>query len=148
MALKLFKLRYLQVAFRYRRTKTERKSKNERSGRAGIEKTEPIHRDREETSDPTQAAEDSELKRQKIEFQINEAIRLRAISGVTVYFVPDTAHLKGRVDTASQKSAAEKAARSIRGVKEVRSSIEVNFLSLGTASLCNSRIRPASRQSH
>ena len=44
--------------------------------------------------DPTQAAEDSELKRQKIEFQIHEAIRLRAISGVTVYFVPDTAHLK------------------------------------------------------
>ena len=81
--------------------------------------------------DPTQAAEDSELKRQKIEFQIHEAIRLRAISGVTVYFVPDTAHLKGRVDTASQKSAAEKAARSIRGVKEVRSSIEVNFLEPG-----------------
>jgi BON domain len=79
----------------------------------------------------TQAAEDSELKRQKIEFQIHEAIRLRAISGVTVYFVPDTAHLKGRVDTASQKSAAEKAARSIRGVKEVRSSIEVNFLEPG-----------------
>ncbi len=81
--------------------------------------------------DPTQAAEDSELKRQKVEFQIHEAIRLRAISGVTVYFVPDTAHLKGRVDTASQKSAAEKAARSIRGVKEVRSSIEVNFLEPG-----------------
>jgi hypothetical protein len=81
--------------------------------------------------DPTQAAEDSELKRQKIEFQIHEAIRLRAISGVTVYFVHDTAHLQGRVDTASQKSAAEKAARSIRGVNEVRSSIEVNFLGPG-----------------
>ena len=81
--------------------------------------------------DPTQAAEDSELKRQKIEFQIDEAIRLRAISGVTVDFVRDTAHLKGRVDTASQKSAAEKAAQSIRGVKKVRSSIEVNFLQPG-----------------
>ncbi|HXV84857.1 MAG TPA: BON domain-containing protein [Candidatus Binatia bacterium] len=78
--------------------------------------------------DPTQATEDSELKRQKIELQIDEAIRLRAISGVTVHFVGETAHLKGKVDTASQKSAAEKAARGIRGVKKVHSSIEVNFL--------------------
>ena len=77
---------------------------------------------------PTQDAEDSELKRQKIELQIHEAIRRRAIAGVTVSFVGDTAHLKGRVDTESQKSAAEKAARAIAGVKEVRSSIEVSFL--------------------
>jgi hypothetical protein len=81
--------------------------------------------------DSTQGAEDSELKRRKIEVQIHEAIRLRAISGVTVHFVGDTAHLEGRVDTESQKSAAEKAARSVPGVKEVRSSIEVNFFLLG-----------------
>jgi hypothetical protein len=79
-------------------------------------------------SKPTQDAQDSELKRQKIELQIHEAIRRRAIAGVTVSFVGDTAHLKGRVDTESQKSAAEKAARTIPGVKKVRSSIEVSFL--------------------
>jgi hypothetical protein len=82
-------------------------------------------------SERTQGPEDSELKRQKIELQIQEAIRLRAISGVTVYLVGDTAHLKGRVDTESQKSAAEKAARSVPGVKEVRSSIEINSLLSG-----------------
>lgn len=79
-------------------------------------------------SKPTQDVEDSELKRQKIELKIHEAIRRRAITGVTVSFVGGKAHLKGRVDTEGQKSAAEKAARSIPGVKQVRSSIEVNFL--------------------
>ena len=82
-------------------------------------------------SERTQGPEHSELKRQKIELQIQEAIRLRAISGVTVYFTGDTAHLKGRVDTESQKSVAEKAARSVPGVKEVRSSIEINSLLSG-----------------
>jgi hypothetical protein len=96
-----------------------------------LKKQNPLIESVREPPNPTQAAEDSELKRQKIEFQIHEAIRLRAISGVTVDFVRDTAHLKGRVDTASQKSAAEKAAQSIRGVKKVRSSIEVNFLQPG-----------------
>ena len=85
-------------------------------------------------SKQTHAPEDSELKRRKIELQIDEAIRLRAITGVTVYFVGDTAHLKGRVATETQKSAAEKAARGVPGVKDVRSSIEIEFLLSGTAS--------------
>jgi BON domain len=78
------------------------------------------HRDR------NQDAQEPELKRQKMELQIDRAIRLRAITGVTVKFTDDRAYLKGQVNTESQKSAAEKAARSVRGVKEVRNSIEVN----------------------
>jgi osmotically-inducible protein OsmY len=74
----------------------------------------------------TRASKDSDLKVRKIKRQIEEAIRRRAISGVTVYFVRDTAHLKGRVATDSQKAAAEKAARRVQGVKNVRSSIEVD----------------------
>jgi len=85
-------------------------------------------------SEQTHAPEDSELKRRQIELQIDKAIRLRAIAGVSVYFVGDTAHLKGRVGTEIQKSAAEKAARGVPGVKDVRSSIEIEFLLSGTAS--------------
>ncbi len=78
----------------------------------------------------TQASEDSELKRQKIELQIQKAVLRRAITGVTVSFTGDTAYLEGQVETENQKSAAEQAARSVPGVKEVRNSIEVNrFLS-------------------
>jgi hypothetical protein len=76
--------------------------------------------------DRTQDAQDTELNRQKIELQIRHAIRLRAITGVTVNFRGDKAYLKGKVDTESQRSAAEKAARSVPGVKEVRNSIEIN----------------------
>jgi hypothetical protein len=82
-------------------------------------------------SERTHAPDDSELKRRKIEHQIDQAIRLRAITGVRVYFVGDTAHLKGRVATETQKSAAEKAARSVPGVKDIRSSIEIELLSSG-----------------
>jgi hypothetical protein len=82
-------------------------------------------------SEQTHAPAHSELKRRQIELQIDKAIRLRAIAGVSVYFAGDTAHLKGRVDTETQKSAAEKAARSVPGVKDVRSSIEIEFLLLG-----------------
>jgi len=77
----------------------------------------------------TQASEDSELKRKKIELQIHGAILLRAITGVTVSFVGETAYLEGQLATENQKSAAEKAARSIPGVEEVRNSIEVNRFS-------------------
>lgn len=79
-----------------------------------------------ETRDRTQDAEDAKLNRQKIELQIRHAIRLRAITSVTVNFRGDKAYLKGKVDTESQRSAAEKAARSVPGVKEVRNSIEIN----------------------
>lgn len=76
----------------------------------------------------TQASEDSGLKRQNIELQIHHAIHLRAITGVTVYFIGNTAYLDGRVETGNQKSAAEKAARTVPGVKAVHNSIEVNRL--------------------
>ncbi len=82
-------------------------------------------------SERAQGPEDSEIKRQKLQLKIQEAIRLRAIGGVTVYFLGDTAHLKGRVATERQKSVAENAARSVPGVKEIRSSIEINLLSSG-----------------
>jgi BON domain/Nuclease-related domain len=75
-----------------------------------------------------QASEDSELKRQKIELQIRRAIHRRAITGVTVSFIGDTAYLKGEVETEKQKSAAEKAARSVPGVKGIRNSIDINRL--------------------
>ncbi|TMA07764.1 MAG: BON domain-containing protein [Deltaproteobacteria bacterium] len=75
-----------------------------------------------------QASEDSELRRQKIELQIRQAIVLRAITGVTVSFVGDTAYLRGQVESENQRSAAEKAARSVPGIKEIRNSIEVNRL--------------------
>lgn len=79
------------------------------------------------TAKETPAPEDSELRRQQLEREIHEAIGLRAIDGVTVNVLGDTAHLTGRVDTESQKSAAELAARSVPGVKQVRSSIEIQF---------------------
>ena len=82
-------------------------------------------------SEEAQAFEKSGLKREKLVLQIDKAIRLRAISGVTVHIVEDTAHLEGRVATESQKAAAEKAARGVPGVKDIRSSIKIDFLSSG-----------------
>ncbi|MGH7772125.1 MAG: BON domain-containing protein [Candidatus Binatia bacterium] len=73
----------------------------------------------------TRASDDSEVKRHRIELQIRRAILNRAITGVTVSFTGDTATLQGKVETENQKSAAEQAARSSPGVKEVRNSIEV-----------------------
>jgi hypothetical protein len=77
------------------------------------------------------ARKDLNLKRQKLELQIEKAIRRRAIAGVSVDFVGDTAHLKGRVATENQKAAAEKAARGVPGVKKLRSSIEIRPLLSG-----------------
>jgi len=73
-----------------------------------------------------QAPGDLELKRQKVELQIHDAILRRAVTGVSVYFAGDTAYLRGQVETENQKSAAEKAAGSIPGVKEIHNSIDVN----------------------
>lgn len=74
----------------------------------------------------TPAPGDSEAKRRKIEVQIRDAIRRRAIRGVRVSFVGETAYLEGQVETENQKSAAEKAARSVPRVKEIRNSIELS----------------------
>ncbi len=74
-----------------------------------------------------ESATSNELQseQQKMERLLRDAILLRAIQGVTVKFVDDTAYLEGQVATENQKSAAEKAARSVAGIKEVRNSIEV-----------------------
>lgn len=85
----------------------------------------------ERTSKPveqSQPREDSDRKRRRLELEIDKAIRRRAIAGVTVDFVGDTARLKGLVATENQKAAAEKAARGVPGVKNVRSFIAIDFL--------------------
>jgi hypothetical protein len=71
--------------------------------------------------------EDSHLKRRRLELEVDRAIRRRAIAGVTVHFAAGRAHLKGRVATEAQRAAAEKAARDVSGVEDVRSSIETGF---------------------
>jgi hypothetical protein len=88
----------------------------------------------ERTSKPaeqSQPREDADRKRRRLELEIDKAIRLRAIAGVTVDFVGDTARLKGRVATENQKAAAEQAARGVPGVKNVRNFIAIDFLASG-----------------
>jgi hypothetical protein len=66
--------------------------------------------------------------RQKtVEAQIDRAIHLRAVDGVYVVFVNDTAYLTGSVLSEKQKAAAEEAARKVPGVKRVQSSILVKW---------------------
>ena len=79
-------------------------------------------------SDQSPPTKDSELKRRKIELQIDQAIRRRAITGVTVHFAGSTVHLTGRVATESQKSVAENAARGMKGVDAIRNSIETDSI--------------------
>jgi general secretion pathway protein A len=72
------------------------------------------------------ALDDRESQSKKTELQIVKAIRNRAIDGIQVSVVEGKAFLDGRVASERQKSAAEQATRSIPGVKEVQSRIEVN----------------------
>jgi hypothetical protein len=67
----------------------------------------------------------NEVRRKAIEDRIDTAIRNRAVGGVKVSFVDDTAYLAGEVISHNQKAAAERAARAIPEVKHVRSSISV-----------------------
>lgn len=78
-------------------------------------------------ADPSKAATDSDLKQRRLELEIDKAIRRRAIAGVTVQFKNGRAYLKGRVASERQKAAAEKAARNVPGVVDVRSSIETGL---------------------
>jgi hypothetical protein len=71
--------------------------------------------------------DDAENRRKKLELQVVKAIQNRAIAGVQVSVIGSAAFLDGRVATERQKSAAEKAARSVPEVKEVHSRIVVNF---------------------
>jgi general secretion pathway protein A len=72
------------------------------------------------------AFDNRESQSKKTELQIVKAIQNRAIDGVQVSVVEGKAFLDGRVATERQKSAAEQATRSVPGVKEVQSRIEVN----------------------
>ncbi|HWO43550.1 MAG TPA: BON domain-containing protein, partial [Candidatus Eisenbacteria bacterium] len=62
-----------------------------------------------------------------IERQIDRAIQARAVDGVVVAFVEETAYLSGAVLSEKQKAAAEQAARNVPGVKRVESSIQVKW---------------------
>jgi hypothetical protein len=72
-----------------------------------------------------QAHLSTEVRRKAIEDRIDTAIRNRAVGGVKVSFVDDTAYLAGEVISHNQKAAAERAARAVPEVKRVRSSISV-----------------------
>jgi len=72
-----------------------------------------------------QNSKDPEIRRKRT-LQIYKAIRNRAIAGVEVSLIGDTAYLGGRVETERQKFAAEQAARSVPGVQHVQNRIVVN----------------------
>jgi hypothetical protein len=72
-----------------------------------------------------QAQLSTEAWRKAVEYRIDTAIRNRAVGGVTVSFVDETAYLGGEVISHNQKAAAERAARAVPEVKRVRSSISV-----------------------
>ncbi len=61
--------------------------------------------------------------------QVSKAISARAISGVKVTYAKSTVYLAGIVKTQTQRLAAEQAARNVPGVREVRSSIRVQWTS-------------------
>lgn len=69
----------------------------------------------------------SELRRKRLEHEIEQAIQNRAIEGVSVSVIGDTVFLRGEVHTERQKLAAEDVARSVNGVREVRSLISVGW---------------------
>jgi len=73
------------------------------------------------------AGESRAARRKTIEHEIDKAIHQRAVEGVVVAFVNDTAYLTGAVLSENQKAAAEQAASNVPGVKRVRSSIAVRW---------------------
>jgi general secretion pathway protein A len=74
----------------------------------------------------TEAANNLTADRKRVELQIYKAIHNRAISGVEVAFVNGRAYLDGRVDSENQRLAADRAARSVPEVKQVRNRITIN----------------------
>lgn len=60
--------------------------------------------------------------------QVSRAISARAIPGVKVSYAKSTVYLAGMVKTQTQRLAAEQAARNVPGVKEIRSSIRVQWV--------------------
>jgi osmotically-inducible protein OsmY len=64
---------------------------------------------------------------QDLQIQITKAIENRAIMGIEVSVVQGTAYLDGQVATERQRTAAERAARSVAGVERVRNRIAITF---------------------
>ncbi|HME63008.1 MAG TPA: BON domain-containing protein, partial [Candidatus Binatia bacterium] len=67
----------------------------------------------------------SDQERRDLAKQISKAIENRAILNVHVSVVDGIAYLDGRVATAQQRNAAERAARGVPQVREIRNRIAV-----------------------
>jgi hypothetical protein len=76
---------------------------------------------------PVKASNDPNIRKKKIEVAVDNAIQNRAIDGVSVSFVDGTVYLDGEVATERQKAMAERAARSVPEVKQVRNRLSVKF---------------------
>ena len=74
---------------------------------------------------PVEPRRDSDLEKRRIEAEVVKAIQNRAISGVSVSVVNGVAYLDGRVASVRQKLMAERAARSVADVKDVRNRLAV-----------------------
>jgi hypothetical protein len=81
----------------------------------------------EKSSEPADPPEPTASWRKTVEHQIDKAIQMRAVDGVVVVFINDTAYLTGAVLSEKQRAAAEEAARNVLGVKRVQSSISVKW---------------------
>jgi len=78
-------------------------------------------------SDEDRPVESPDDPSSSIAQRVSKAISARAISGVKVFYVKSILYLEGEVKTQSQRLAAEQAARNVSGVKEIRSSIRVEW---------------------
>lgn len=76
---------------------------------------------------PIKVSNDPNIRKKKIELAVDNAISNRAIDGVSVSFVDGTVYLDGEVATERQRLAAERAARSVPDVKQVRNRLSVKF---------------------
>jgi general secretion pathway protein A len=76
---------------------------------------------------PIKVSNDPAIRKKKIEVAVDNAIQNRAIDGVSVSVVDSTVYLDGEVATERQRLAAERAARSVPDVKQVRNRLSVKF---------------------
>src|ERR1043166_1743380 len=75
---------------------------------------------------------DTAPQRKKVEAAIQKAIQNRAIPGVSVHFTDGVAYLDGEVATETQKTMAERAARSVSDVRQVRNRVSIKRFQSGT----------------
>jgi type II secretory pathway predicted ATPase ExeA len=73
----------------------------------------------------TRISDDPEIERRRIQLQINQALSIRAIAGISVSLIDGIAYLHGQVASERQKLVAEQAARSVPAVRNVRNRIVV-----------------------